>query len=102
MKTYLYIIVFIFVNASLLNAVEYSSNGYEDLVLLFKEWREFERPPTLDGAPDYTVKTFDKRFESFKKYKKRLNEIDYHNWPIEHKVDWYIVFAEMSKKSAES
>ena len=64
--------------------------------MLFKEWREFEQPPVLDGAPDYTTKTFAKRYESFKKYKKRLVEIDHSNWAVEQKVDWYIVLAEMN------
>ena len=43
-----------------------SSNNYDDLIDLFKEWREFETPPLLNGAPDYT----DKRFNNDqKKYK---------------------------------
>jgi hypothetical protein len=28
---------------------------YQDLVDLFKDWREVEEPPRLNGAPDYTA-----------------------------------------------
>ena len=62
-------------------ATIHTTDNYEALVTLFKEWREFERPPMLDGAPDYTEKTFAKRYESFKKYRHRLDEID-HFTPI--------------------
>ena len=31
---------------------------HEALVQLFQEWREFERPPLREGAPDYTVEGF--------------------------------------------
>jgi hypothetical protein len=74
----------------------HASENYQDLVDLFKEWREFEHPEMLQGAPDYTAETFARRYESFKQYKKRLHEIDIHNWSIEQKVDWYIVLAEMN------
>ncbi len=95
-KTYLLLVVLLFAYGSFLSTNGRASENYEDLVVLFKEWREFERPPMLDGAPDYTAKTFAKRYESFKKYKRRLDEIDHSNWPVEQKVDWYIVLAEMN------
>lgn len=95
-KTYLRLIILLFAYGSFLSTHGHALENYDDLVVLFKEWREFERPPLLDGAPDYTAKTFAKRYESFKKYKKRLHEIDHSNWPVEQKVDWYIVLAEMN------
>jgi len=39
----------------------YQSNSYDDLVSLFHTWRTFENPPKLEGAPDYTNTTFNKR-----------------------------------------
>ena len=27
---------------------------YQSLLVLFADWREFEEPPLLEGAPDYT------------------------------------------------
>lgn len=95
-KTYLRLVVLLVAYGSFFSTNGRASENYEDLVMLFKEWREFEQPPVLDGAPDYTTKTFAKRYESFKKYKKRLVEIDHSNWAVEQKVDWYIVLAEMN------
>jgi hypothetical protein len=69
---------------------------YDDLVTLFKEWRTFETPPSKDGAPDYTKTTFEKRWPEFKELQNKLNSIDTTNWAVEHKVDWYVVWAEMN------
>ena len=41
------------------------ATSYDDLLVLFAEWREFESPPLLDGAPDYTVNRFALRREDF-------------------------------------
>jgi len=90
------LIIVLFAFNILASANLHSSDNYEALVVLFKEWREFERPPLLDGAPDYTEKTFAGRYESFKKIRQRLHEIDPGLWPVEQKVDWYIILAEMN------
>ena len=72
------------------------SNDYTVLVSLFKEWRNFEKPPLKNGAPDYTVETFNKRLPVFKKLQLKLHAIDTSAWSIENKVDWMIVWAEMN------
>jgi hypothetical protein len=72
------------------------TNDYDDLVALFKTWRTFEDPPKLNGAPDYTKQTFDKRWPEFKALQDELKAIDTSNWSIEHQVDWMIVWAEMN------
>jgi hypothetical protein len=71
-------------------------NSYEALVQLFEDWREFERPPMLDGAPDYTAATFAKRHAELPEYQARLAAIDTNGWPIDQQVDWHIVRAEMN------
>ncbi len=73
-----------------------TSNSYEDLVSLFHEWRSFENPPLLNGAPDYTVETFEKRWPEFKKLQNKLHAIDFSDWPVDQQVDWHIVWAEMN------
>jgi len=73
-----------------------AAGSYDDLVQLFAEWREFERPPNLDGAPDYTAATFDARYAEFAKYRDRLRAFDISGWPIEQQVDWHLVRAEMN------
>jgi hypothetical protein len=72
------------------------SGSYQGLVTLFREWRSFETPPLLDGAPDYTAETFKKRLPEFKKLQAKLEAMDTASWPIEQKVDWHIVKAEMN------
>ena len=79
-----------------MNTENYASNDYQDLVALFKDWRTFEKPPLLDGAPDYTVESFEKRQPRFKDLQSRLKGIDTTNWPVENKVDWMIVWSEMN------
>ena len=46
---------------------------YNALVDLFKDWREFEEPPRLNGAPDYTANRFDRDQKSFKELEERWN-----------------------------
>jgi len=72
------------------------TESYADLVNLFKEWRTFEAPPLREGAPDYTAKTFQKRYPEFQNLQRKLNAIDFKNWPIDQQVDWHIVWAEMN------
>ena len=69
---------------------------YDDLVLLFNEWRNFENPPLLDGAPDYTRERFEENQSEFLELKERLHSFDIDNWPIKEQVDWHIVRAEMN------
>ncbi|MDW3209751.1 MAG: hypothetical protein R8N23_07785 [Reichenbachiella sp.] len=70
--------------------------NYQDLVSLFKEWRAFERPPSKDGAPDYTAATFEKRWPEFQNLQQQLLTMDTAGWAINERVDWMIVWAEMN------
>lgn len=78
------------------SSIAVTTNQYDDLVTLFHEWRAFEKPPLLDGAPDYSVATFEKRWPVFKGLQKKLRSIDYKSWPVDQQVDWQIVWAEMN------
>lgn len=69
---------------------------FNDLEALFKEWRDFENPPLLNGAPDYTTETFEKRRPEFEELQNKLLSFDTSAWTIEQKVDWYIIWAEMN------
>ena len=72
------------------------ADGYQDLLSLFDDWRRFESPPMLDGAPDYTAETFAARMEEFKGLRTRLGAIDPDGWPVPQQVDWQLVNAEMN------
>lgn len=73
-----------------------TSNDYADLVTLFKEWRTFEMPPKLEGAPDYRKATFNQRMSTFDQLRARHAAIDTTGWSIPNKVDWMVVWAEMN------
>lgn len=91
---YILLITFSF-NANSLNAQE-KPDSYNQLVLLFKEWRNFESAPITLDAPDYTVAAFEKRWPIFKDLQIQLKKIDTSGWSIPNKVDFTIVSAEMN------
>lgn len=72
------------------------ANTYDSLPTLFREWRQFEEPPQRDGAPDYTLATWEARWPEFKALQTRLQEMDTAGWSVADRVDWTIVWAEMN------
>ena len=78
------------------NTPKNQSLKYDDLVLLFNDWRNFENPPLLDGAPDYTKERFEKDQSEFLKLRERLNSFDIDNWTIKEQIDWHVLRAEMN------
>jgi len=74
----------------------HAQGTHDDLIRLFEDWRTFERPPLLDGAPDYTAETFRRRKADFEALRKRHNALQTDDWPISHQVDWHLVRAEMN------
>ncbi|WP_242118319.1 hypothetical protein [Aestuariivivens sediminicola] len=74
----------------------HTSKDYQDLVALFKEWRTFEMPPKLEGAPDYRKATFTQRMSAFDQLRARHAAIDTTDWSVPNKVDWMVVWAEMN------
>jgi hypothetical protein len=73
-----------------------SGPDYQDLLVLFEDWRAFESPPLLDGAPDYTVQQFEARDAEFEQLRARLNAFEIDGWPTPQQVDWHLVRAEMN------
>ena len=73
-----------------------SSSKYEDLVSLFREWREFQKPKVTKGVPDYTAAAIKEQMKGLKKFQSRLKAIDCSSWPISQQVDYHIVRAEMN------
>ena len=78
------------------NTTKNQSLKYDDLVLLFNDWRNFENPPLLDGAPDYTRERFEEDQSEFLELRERLHSFDIDNWPIKEQIDWHVVRAEMN------
>ena len=89
--------LFFFIGTASLEAqTNSSSKDYSSLVDLFYEWREFENPPLLNGAPNYTKNSFNKRHVEFKKLRARLKKIDVSGWDKAQKIDFEVVLAEMN------
>ena len=72
------------------------ASSYVDLEKLFLDWRNFENPPLLNGAPDYTKSQFKKSQNTFNSLKNRLINMDTSKWSVYQKVDWQIILAEMN------
>jgi hypothetical protein len=73
-----------------------AQSNYGDLRVLFSDWRKFESPPLLDGAPDYTPGQFAVRQDDYLALRARLEAFETDEWPILQQVDWHIVRAEMN------
>ncbi len=73
-----------------------SGATYQDLVDLFEEWRAFEPPPLLEGAPDYTFSANEERRAGLRRLQERLRAIDPEGWPVSEQVDYHLVRAEMN------
>ena len=74
-----------------------SPASYSDLITFFNEWRSFEKAPfTLEGAPDYSTATFEKRIPKFKELQNRLLSMDTSGWALNEQVDYEIVWSEMN------
>lgn len=95
MKSLLPLVFICLFNFNSQSQVSEKSN-YADLVSLFTEWRTFEKPPLLDGAPDYTAETFNNRLPRFRKLQQQLQTIDTTSWSIPNQVDYMLLWAEMN------
>jgi len=72
------------------------STHYEDLTTLFAEWRSFQQPKLVNGAPDYSAAAMAAQARDLAGFANRLAAIDPTGWPIAQQVDYYIVRAEMN------
>jgi hypothetical protein len=70
--------------------------GYESLIQLFKEFRNFQKPKIANGVPDYSKAAMEKQKREFPDFQKRLAAITPRTWPVAHRVDYEIVRAEMN------
>ncbi|HEX3395816.1 MAG TPA: DUF885 family protein [Steroidobacteraceae bacterium] len=70
--------------------------GYATLVKLFDEWRAFEHPSMQGDVPDYGPAAMTAKAAALPVWRKRLEGIDTHGWPIEQLNDYKLVKAEMN------
>ncbi len=70
--------------------------GYANLVALFQDWREFQRPPMADDIPDYSRLAMAAQYEQLPSYRAQLAAIDTASWPVSARVDYLLLWAEMN------
>jgi hypothetical protein len=70
--------------------------GPADLVALFREWREFQKPKVVNGVPDYTAAPMARQHRELRRWQQRLAALDWRKWPVPQQVDYQIVRAEMN------
>jgi hypothetical protein len=70
--------------------------GYDDLVVLFREWRDFQSPDMVDGVPDYSRQAMAAQQAALPGWMARLDAIDTEGWPVAQLIDWQLVRAEMN------
>lgn len=70
--------------------------NYNNLVSLFEEFRNVQKPNLINGIPDYSEAAMNTKYSEVKDYQKILTEIDTTNWPVSKQVDYYLVWAEMN------
>jgi hypothetical protein len=72
------------------------STDYDDLLVLFREFREFVNPPVADGIPDYSPEAMAAQHKGLNEFQERLAAIDISGWPVSQKVDYHLLWAEMN------
>ncbi len=73
-----------------------SGGSYEDLLALWKEFREFQKPRVTGGVPDYTAAAMAAQKSGIRGFRDRLAAIGPAGWPVERRVDFEIVKAELN------
>ncbi|MEW5915153.1 MAG: hypothetical protein AB1762_02055, partial [Gemmatimonadota bacterium] len=69
---------------------------YDDLVALFNDWREFQKPKVLEGGADYSTSAMAAQQRDLANYQQRLAAIDTTGWAVSQQVDFHLVRAEMN------
>ena len=72
------------------------STNYEDLISLFRQFRELQKPDVVDGVPDYSPAAMNKQAAELRLFQERLAGIDAGGWPLNQQVDYHLVRAEMN------
>lgn len=70
--------------------------SYDDLVTLFREWRDFERPEFVDGVPNYSAEAMAAQHAELAGWQDRLRSLDPSGWTTAQQIDWHLVRAEMN------
>jgi len=75
---------------------ETPASSYQQLAILFTDWRAFNHPAIVNGRPDYNAAAMAKKAEGLADFRTRLKAIDTNSWSTEQKNDYRVVEAEMN------
>ena len=70
--------------------------SHAELLQLFEEWREFERPDFVDGVPDYSGEAMARQQRELPRWGARLGGGAPADWSVAEQIDWHLVRAEMN------
>jgi hypothetical protein len=73
-----------------------NSTNYQDLIILFKEFRDYQKPRIVEGIPDYTKEAMEEQYARLPEFRQKLSLIDPSDWTIPEKVDYEILRAEIN------
>ena len=73
-----------------------TTNDYQDLIILFREFRDFQDPTLVNGIPDFTERAMNEQYGGLKVLQNELSEIDTTGWSIPYQVDYHLLRAEMN------
>jgi hypothetical protein len=73
-----------------------NSSDHADLIGLFREFREFDKPKVTNGIPDYSAAAIEKQYRELKTFQSRLAAIDPCGWSVSEQIDYHLVRAEMN------
>jgi len=68
----------------------------KDVATLFTEWRQFQRPPRVNGVPDYSVKAMAAQAKALPSWLARVNALDVSSAPLPLRNDVKLIRAEMN------
>ena len=72
------------------------STDYQDLINLFKEFRDYQKPRVIEEIPDYTKETMKDQYARLPEFRQKLNLIDPSGWTIPERVDYEVLRAEIN------
>lgn len=78
------------------DAAPTQTSEYTELLEIFQTFRQVERPPMANGAPDFGGDAMRRQYEALGQVRRSFNALRVADWPIDQKVDYLLVRAEMN------
>lgn len=73
-----------------------ASHDHQELVGLFQEFRDYQKPDFTEGIPDYTEAAMTRQYSRLPEFREKLHRIDPTGWTIPERVDYEILRAELN------